>query len=394
MKRIVTFCLLCMISLTVMGQKASLNKAYNAYYEKNFVKAKEAIDLCIADEKLTEKPTTWLYKGNIYFYLANEEYNKKQQDKAYEVRFPDAAIDAYDAFKQAATMSRNVEAYEMLSPQEGIANLYILLFVRGVDYLVANDYEKAKTTLEKSIVGYESKTPQYPLKGELYYYYAYTLEMLNQAEAARTQYEKAIRDGSTNANVYLRLIEIYKKEENKDKVKEVIEQGRKVLPDDPNLMVAEADYYYWIGDDKAGDAVLNALPASVYNNPEAAVNIANFHIKKKEYSKAEKLLRKALLSYPDNYTISYNLGVCCYYLSEETYLKANEMEVAGKAKEAYPIKVQAENYAREAERHFNVALKQSPDDLNILYTLRAIYKRLESSEYDKIEKKIQTLENK
>ena len=215
-----------------------------------------------------------------------------------------------------------------------------------------------------------------------------------QAEAARTQYEKAIRDGSTNANVYLRLIEIYKKEENKDKVKEVIEQGRKVLPDDPNLMVAEADYYYWIGDDKAGDAVLNALPASVYNNPEAAVNIANFHIKKKEYSKAEKLLRKALLSYPDNYTISYNLGVCCYYLSEETYLKANEMEVAGKAKEAYPIKVQAENYAREAERHFNVALKQSPDDLNILYTLRAIYKRLESPEYDKIEKKIQTLENK
>ena len=84
MKRIITFCLLCMISLTVMGQKASLNKAYNAYYEKNFVKAKEAVDLCIADEKLTAKPTTWLYKGNIYFYLASEEYNKHQLKKQVE----------------------------------------------------------------------------------------------------------------------------------------------------------------------------------------------------------------------------------------------------------------------------------------------------------------------
>ena len=394
MKRIITFCLLCMISLTVMGQKASLNKAYNAYYEKNFVKAKEAVDLCIADEKMTTKPTTWLYKGNIYFYLASEEYNKHQQDKGYQVQFPDAAIESYDAFKKAAAMSRNVEAFEMLSPSDGIANLYILLFVRGVDYLIANDFNNAKSTLEKSIDGYESKTPPHPLNGELYYYYAYTLEMLNQPDAARTQYEKAIHDGSTNANVYLRLIESYKKDENKAKVKELIEQGRKVLPDDPNLMVAEADYYYWIGDDKTGDAVLNSLPASVYNNPEAAVNIANFHIKKKEYNKAEALLKKALLSYPGNYTISYNLGVCCYYLSEEMYLKANEMEVAGKNKDAYPIKVQAENYAREAERHFTVALKQSPDDLNVLYTLRAIYKRLESPEYDKIEKKIQTLENK
>jgi len=178
------------------------------------------------------------------------------------------------------------------------------------------------------------------------------------------------------------------------KVKEALDLGRKILPDDPNLMVAEADYYYWIEDDKSGDALLANLPASVYNNPEATVNIANFHIKKKNYTQAEQLLKKALLTYPNNYTICYNLGVCCYYISEENFLKANELEVAGKTKEAYPIKIQAENYLQEAERHFKTALRQAPDDLNILYTLRSIYKRMDSPEYDNIDKQIQTLENK
>lgn len=394
MKQLATFILLCIISTVAFGQKASLNKAYNAFYEKDFFKAKEAIDLCTTDEKLSAKPSTWLYKGNIYFYLANEEYNKNQQDKTYQIQFPDAAIEAFDAFKQASSMNRNVEAFEMLSPQDGIANLYILLFIRGVDDLIANKFDSAKNILEKSIEGYESKKPPHPLNGELYYYYAYTLEMLNQTEEARSHYEKAIKDGSTNSNVYLRLIESYKKEDNKVKVKEIIEYGRNILPEEPNLMVAEADYYYWIEDNDAGDNILNNLPASVYENPEATVNIANFHIKKKNHIKAEELLKKASQTYPDNYTICYNLGVCCYYISEELFLKANELEIAGKTKEALPIKVKAENYLKEAELYFKKALHQSPNDLNILHTLHAIYKRLGPPEYDTIGKKIETLEKK
>lgn len=394
MKKILTLVVLTLALFTAFGQKASLNKAYNAYYEKDFIKAKEAIDLCIADEKLVEKPSTWLYKGNIYYYLASNEYNNKQKDKEYQVQFPNADIEAYDAFQKALALNKNVEAYEMLSPNDGIANLYILLFVHGVDFLIANDLDKAKSTLEKAIVGYEIKTPQHPLEGELYYYYAYTLELQKHFDEACAQYEKAIKDGSTNANVYLRLIEIYKNKNDKSKVKEMIEQGLKTIPSDPNILVAEADYYYWTGDTAQGDVKLKNLPASVYNNPEAAVNIANFYINKKNYAEAESLLKKAALTYPNNYTICYNLGVCCYYLSEEQFLHANNLEAAGQKGEAYSFKVRSDNYLTEAERYFNIALKQSPDDLNILYTLKAIYARQQSPEYDKVDQRIQLLEKK
>ena len=68
--------ILLLVSLS--AQKPSLTKAYNFYYDKDYDKAKEQIDLCAADEKLSVKAQTWLYKGNIELLLANREYNEKQ----------------------------------------------------------------------------------------------------------------------------------------------------------------------------------------------------------------------------------------------------------------------------------------------------------------------------
>ena len=41
------------VALLLNAQKASLNNAYNHFYNKNFAKAKEAIDLCAQNEKLS-----------------------------------------------------------------------------------------------------------------------------------------------------------------------------------------------------------------------------------------------------------------------------------------------------------------------------------------------------
>ena len=173
------------VALLLNAQKASLNNAYNHFYEKNFEKAKEAIDLCVQNEKLSVKAQTWLYKGNIYFYLANQEYMAKQNDNNAVIKYPDAPVEAYDAFVKARELNKNVEGFEMLSPDDALPKLYSLMLVRGVDQLIANDFAAGKATLEKAIASYEMKTPpEYPLNGELYYYYAVALENLNQPEQA------------------------------------------------------------------------------------------------------------------------------------------------------------------------------------------------------------------
>jgi len=394
MKKTTLFLVACFVfSFTVTAQKASLTKAYNLFFDKDFVKAKEAVDLCIADEKLSQKAQTWLYKANIYFYLSNQEYDAKRDNDAYQPMFPDAAENAFDAFLKAKEMSKNVEAFDMLSPNEGLAKLYALLLVHGVDILIAKNYDDAKRILGKAITSYELVSPpQFPLNGELYYYYAYTLEMLNEIATASTYYNKALFDGSKNVNVYIRLIESYKKDKNTTAIKDILDAGKKALPDNPALYVAEIDYYYFLEQKETAYKLMEKLPVSVLENPDLLVNVANFYILDNNYTNAYDLLKKANQSSPNNFVIFYNLGVCAYYLSEENFQKGNDLDVKGDKTNAMIYKTKSENLLLEAQTYFERVHQTEPQDINVMYTLRSIYARLQSPKYEEMEKKIKAAE--
>ena len=119
--KLLTLGLLLLFS-TVFAQKPSLTKAYNYYYEKDFANAKEAIDLCTQDAKLSTKASTWLYKGNIYFYIANEEFEKRKTDENYIFIYPDAASEAYKAFLKAKeSLSGEISTFLPQSSRPGLS---------------------------------------------------------------------------------------------------------------------------------------------------------------------------------------------------------------------------------------------------------------------------------
>jgi len=394
MKKIILLFLACLVfGFSSFAQKPSLNKAYNLFFDKDFVKAKEAIDLCINDEKMAQKAQTWLYKANIYFYLANQEYDEKRENNAYHAMFPDASVHAFDAFVKAKELNKNVEAYDMLSPNDGLPKLYALLLVYGVDELIAGNFETAKRVLGKAITSYEMVTPpQFPLQGELYYYYAYTLEMLNSVEEAASYYNKALFDGSKNVNVYLLLIESYKKDKNHTIIKDILEAGKKALPGNPALSIAEIDYYFFIDDKTTAHKLMENIPATVFENADLLVNVANFYILENNYQKAYDLLKKANQMTPNNFVIFYNLGVCAYYLAEELFQQANELEVKGNKNEASVFKMKSENLLLEAQNFFERVHQTEPKDINVMYTLRSIYARLQSPKYGEMDAKIKAAE--
>lgn len=379
--------------LCLQAQKVSLNNAYNHFIEKEYEKAKEVIDLCMDNEKLVVKAQTWLYRGNIYLYLANEEYMAKQNDAQYVVKYPDAPVVAFDAFVKAQELNKNVEGYEMMSPDEALSKLYSLLLVRGVDQLIANDYVSGEATLAKAVTSYEMQTPpEFPLHGDLYYYYAIALENQKKDDAAMANYEKALKDGSNNSNVYVRLIEFYKTKNDESKVKSILDQAVKNNPNDANVLVAQVDYCYWINDSVKARQMLAQLPENVFENPDAIVNVANFYIREKNYTEAEKLLRKAYRLNPSNYVVVYNLAVCTYYLFNENDMQANDLKIAGKNSEAAVMQAKADNYLLDAERFFEDAMKFDDKDVNVLNALKQIYARKQSPKYDDIVKKINELE--
>lgn len=394
MKRLLLLFLLSGFALATLAQKPSLTKAYNFYYDKNYVKAKEAIDLCTQDEKLAGKAQTWLYKGNICYFLANEEYGAKQKDPQFQIVHPDAPVEAYDAFLKSKEINPNAEAMEMFSAKDALKQLYPLLLVRGVDQLIAKDYNGAKATLEKGIASYEMDKPQYPMNGDLYYYYAYTLEAMGDTKDLKTYYQKAIDDGSAVPYVYIRMMETYKSEDNPAMARKILEQAKSKIPGDVNVLMAEIDYLYWTGDSVKARNILRNVNSANFNSADEYVNLSNFYIKEKEYEQAVTLLEKANRLSSNNFVVLYNLGVCHYSLSEKLFNQYNQLAVSqSNNSTAQEYKRQSDAHLTESARYFEEARKQEPRDLNLLNTLKAIYARQQSPKYDEIDKLIHELEN-
>jgi hypothetical protein len=82
------------------------------------------------------------------------------------------------------------------------------------------------------------------------------------------------------------------------------------------------------------------------------------------------------------------LGVSAYYLAEENFQIANDLEIKGDKSNAMIYKTKSENYLLEAQNYFERVHQTEPQDINVMYTLRSIYARLQSPKYDEMETKI------
>lgn len=393
MKRTLLLIANILILTSLFAQKPSLTKAYNCFYDKDFDKAKVQIDLCAADEKLSEKAQTWLYKGNIEFLLANREYSEKQKDENYQIKYPNAPVEAFDAFEKALSINPKVEALDMMTAQDALKQLYPYLLVRGVDQLIAKDYAGAKATLARGIKSYEMDKPQYPMNGDLYYYYAYALESLGETDEVVKYYQKAIDDGSQNAYVFGKLIDYYKSQNDRQNVEKMLATAKQKNPNDMSIRLLEIDYAYWSGDSVKAKSLLDQIDARSLRTEDEMVNVANFYIKEKRYDDAEKLLRRANAVSPNNFVILYNLGVCTYSFSEYYFNRQNQLAIQqGDKSEIEAAKSMSEKYLQDAADYFEQARRLQPDDVNLLNTLRAIYVRQQSPKADEIDALIKQLE--
>ena len=137
---------------------------------------------------------------------------------------------------------------------------------------------------------------------------------------------------------------------------------------------------------------MEKIPSSVFENTDLLVNVSNFYILDTNYTKAYDLLKKANQMTPNNFVIFYNLGVCAYYLSEENFKVSNELDVQGDKSAAMIHKTKSENFLLEAQTYFERVHQTEPQDINVMYTLRSIYARLQSPKYEEMEGKIKAAE--
>jgi hypothetical protein len=79
-------------------------------------------------------------------------------------------------------------------------------------------------------------------------------------------------------------------------------------------------------------------------------------------------------------------------LSEENFKTANDLEVKGDKSNAMIYKTKSENLLLEAQGFFERVHQTEPKDINVMYTLRSIYARLQSPKYEEMDAKIKATE--
>ena len=353
------------LSALVFAQKPSLNKAWQLFYDKNYSKAKETIDLCVEDEKLKDKASTYLYQGNINLYLSQDEMQKKQKDPNYQSPYPDAPNEAFAAFKKAIALNPKVAATDMLTPQDGLSELSMFLLIRGSQQIEQHDYEKALITLERAAESFEMTTSKDEYKSEMYYYLGFTQEMLKKNTESILSYEKALKNNPKTPDVAIRLLELYKTEKRYDDIKKTLPKLNTLYPNVPYFFTTKVELEMRENKENALKMLEN-LPQEIYNDIQSLSLIANIYILEENYGRAEELLKQALMLAPDNFDVNYNMSVCYLNMTRIEMLKVNELLLKSKSKETQnqvtAIKAQALEYFVLAKQYYENSLRIQPDN--------------------------------
>ncbi len=133
-----TFAVLFCLGVSAQDMK----KVRNYFDKKDWVKAKEAIDLTLANEKDQKNWEAWYYKGLIYGQVA--------KDATLKATLPDAWMQSFEAYQKAMELdSKQTELY-MMTRSYPVFDNYLELQREGNNFYNNKDYEAALQHYKKA----------------------------------------------------------------------------------------------------------------------------------------------------------------------------------------------------------------------------------------------------
>lgn len=334
MKKILLALTALLVLTNSYAQKKNIQSASNSLRNKEYKEAIEFIEQAIQDPTTKEDPKAWFTRAQIYaamdqdpgyadkkYYMqALESYLKVVELKpTYEEEQVNQGL-LYGAFK---SYNNSVLAYnqkqwdEAFNNAKGAVDIYNL---QGGKRFPGN---KGFDTVAASAMVIEAYSAFY---GE-------------QIEKALPVLEK-LKDNPIegNANVYLIIMDAYRKLGKQDKELATIEEAKKRFPNNPNIRNEELNFYMRT---KQQDKLLQKLEAAVAEDPENAMyqyNLANAYTnmafpkegpKPANYNelitKAEAGFTKALALDPENMGYHYDMGVLYFNQASKVTDQMNEV---------------------------------------------------------------------
>ena len=232
-----------------------------------------------------------------------------------------------------------------------IANVYIRI---GFTYMSTSDFMNAQQSFLKA----QKYAPSFK---QLNFYLAYSSNKLGNLQDAAKYYNNLIITDSTKAEYIETASNIYKSMGDTARALEILQKGRKRLPDDKLLLLDEANIYNNQRNYGSLAPLLGPLLDNYPNNADIVFVAANCYDHLNQYDKAESLYLHAIDLNSSAYDPVLNLGLLYFKIS----LLKHESESSKNMVNA----VQLLEKANEI----------SPNDINALKVLQLIYTQTQNS---------------
>lgn len=354
------------------AQNSKRNAAKNALDNGDLTKAKELIDIAVANDKTKEDAKTWLYYGMIYAQIG------VSTDEAVKNLDPEALSKALDAYTKASSLDTKKQLYlELSSSVMQLANTF---YANGVTDFEGQKYQTAIDNFDKAGMANAVIDVVDTLTT-----YATALSAANGGmnEIAKEKFSELIDMNYNNAGIYSELANIYKKEENFEKAEEVLAKGREKYPDDNGILIAEINILLGQG---RFDEVVSKLKHSIElepENPSLYLALGDSYKQLGDEENAINYYNEALEVNPDYFLALYNLGVMYYQKAFDLNMQANDLPFDETDKYDKLI-AESNEFFLQGLPYFEKAYEIDATDPDVVKALRQIY--TSTKQMDKLKK--------
>ena len=391
MKRVACF-LLIAIPMVVFAQKAikpNLNKALNSWKQGKLDEAKQMIDVCVTDPKLSLDAKTFFYQGLIYASLdttTNEAYQGLASNALQ------TAVDAYAKADELNKNSKNELFYQgndfiPISKSQVItmlANHYLNI---GASAYQDDDYETALKNFDKS----KKLTPQ---DTTVYFYAGFVAQANEEYDRAIVDLQKYLDLGGTSPDAYSAIINAYSGPKgDKKKALEVVREAKKRFPNNTQFPLVEIGFLIDLEMTDEARGGLEKAVAADPSNKTLQFYLGYVNSKLDKFDDAKKNFEAALKIDPTFFDAQYYLAQLYLIEADKIKREMNNLGItAADKKKKMELDAELVKRYKEALPYWEKAEKLNPSETDVLDKLSIIYYYLgEDTKAARVEKRLKEL---
>jgi hypothetical protein len=391
MKKVVIL-LLIVMPMALLAQKPlkpNLNKALNSWKAGQLKEAKDMIDVCITDPKLSIDAKTWFYKGLIYASFDTTS------NSGLKAMIPNSFDESQQAFAKADELNKNSRSELFYTDAYGLPvlksqvteGLYAFYINEGASAYQEDDFDLALKNFDK--------TKKIAPKDTTVHFYAGLVAYANEDfDLAISDLKKYNELGGVSADSYSIMAAIYAgPKEDKEKALGVVQEAKKKFPANKDFPLMEIGYL--IDLDRIADAK-GGLEAAVADDPKNKTllfYLGYVNSKLEFWEDAKKNFDAALKIDPTYFDAQYYLAQIYLIDAEKIKSEMNNLGIseADKRKKLQLDKELVEKY-KIAVPYWEKAEKLNPSDTDVLDKLSIIYYYLgEDAKAARVEKRLKEL---